>query len=206
MLSRRTRRVCGTNAQPAMILIETLCALLMGLFTGAALLAVIQITMTARSSTMGPSESDTETRRQLDEMCDQFRSAQPNTVGSNMQVFSAASASSLTYYSNTSGNTTQFWLNTAVSPAALEQTTIVSGVSTTTVLLSGVTALQFTYYEQPSLLYTAASSTWTTTANPNAPSAAELPKIGAVDVHLTVTYDGYSRQLYSMVRLRNSPL
>ena len=75
MSSRRTRQAHGANALPAMILIETLCALLMGLFTGAALLAVIQITMTARSTTMGPSESDTETRRQVDEMCDQSKRA-----------------------------------------------------------------------------------------------------------------------------------
>jgi hypothetical protein len=189
-----------------MILIETLCALLMGLLTGAALLAVIQVTMMVRTTNMGPSEADTETRRQVDEMCDRLRSAQPNTVGSTTPVFTAASTSSVTIYSDTSGDTMQFWLNTAASPAELEETTVVSGVSTTTVLLTGVTALQFTYYEQPSLLYTAASSTWTTTANPNAPVAAELPKIGAVDVHITVTFDNYSRQLYSIVRLRNSPL
>jgi hypothetical protein len=189
-----------------MILIETLCALLMGLFTGAALLAVIQITISVRSTNMGPSESFTETRRQLDEMCDQMRSAQSNTVGSVQQVFSAASASSLTYYNDTTGDTTQFWLNTSVSPSALEETTVISGVSTTTVLLSGVTALQFTYYKQPSTLYTAPSSTWTTTVLPNAPATSELPNIGAVDVHITVSYDSYTTQLYSVVRLRNSPV
>ena len=199
MKLRRTRRAGRTTPRRGMILIETLCALLMGLFTGAALLAVIQITISVRSTTMGPSESDTETRRQLDEMCDKLRSAQPITVGSGLQVFSATASSSVTIYTDTSGSTTRFWLNTAVSPAALEQTTVVSGVSTTTVLLSGVTALQFTYYEQPSTLYTAPSATWTTTANPNAPVAAEMPKIGTVDVHITVSYNGYSRQLYSVV-------
>jgi hypothetical protein len=188
-----------------MILIETLCALLMGLLTGAALLSVIQITLSVRTTTMGPSESDTETRRQTDLMCDHIRNAQSNTVGSVQQAITAASATSVTFYSDTSGNTNQFWLNTSVSPAALEQTSIVSGVTTTTVLLSGVTALQFTYYEQPTTQYTAASSTWTTTANPNAPVASELPNIGAITLHLTVSYDNYSRQLYSVVRLRNSP-
>jgi len=206
MSSRRTRKPHGAASRPAMILIETLCALLMGLFTGAALLAVIQITLTVRTTNMGPASSDTETRRQVDEVCDQLRNAQSNTVGSTQQAISAATATSVTFYSDTSGDTTQLWLNTSVNPAALEQTTTVSGVQTTTVLLSGVTALQFTYYEQPSTLYTAPSSSWTTTVNPNAPVAAELPNIGAIDVHLTVSYDSYSTQLYSVVRLRNSPI
>jgi hypothetical protein len=200
-INRRNR-----TSRSAMILLETLCALLIGLLTGAALLSVLQLTMTVRTSTMGPDAADTESRRQLDLLSDRLRNAQSMTSGTSKVVFTAASASDLTIYSDTSGSTLRLWLNTSVSPAALEQTTTISGTATTTVILSGVSALQFTYYEQPSTSYTAASSTWTTTANPNAPASTELPNIGAVQINLTVTMNNYSRQLYTMVRLRNSPL
>ena len=121
--SASSAQTCKTGNDPHR---NALRASLMGLFTGAALLAVIQITITVRSTNMGPNESDTETRRQLDEICDRLRSAQANTVGSGKQVFSAATASSLTYYTDSSGDTVMYWLNTSVSPEALEQTTVVS--------------------------------------------------------------------------------
>lgn len=206
MLLRRNRRAPGGDAaRSGMILIETLCALLIGLLTGAALLSLMQLTMSVRTTTMGPSIADTEARRQVDTISDKIRNAQSMTVGSVKQVFTAATSSSLTVYSDTAGSTLQLWLDTSVSPAALKQTTVISGVTTTTVVLSGVTALQYTYYEQPSSSYSAASATWTTTANPNVPTSAEWPKIGSVRISLTVSQSGYTRQLYSMVRLRNSP-
>ncbi|HLV78834.1 MAG TPA: hypothetical protein VKT32_01095, partial [Chthonomonadaceae bacterium] len=77
--------------------------------------------------------------------------------------------------------------------------------TTTTTLLSGVTALQFTYYTDSGAGYSAPSSSWATTTNPNAPTSSEMPNVGAILISATVNINGYSRQMTSFVRLRNNP-
>ncbi len=188
------------------LLIETLCALLIGLLTGAALLSLMQLTMNVRSSTSGPGGADAEARTQLDKLCDRLRNSQSNVVGSAKQVFSAAATSDLTMYSDTSGSTLRLWLDTSSSPYVLKQTTVVAGTTTTTTILSGVTALQFSYYQQTSASYNAASGSYVSTSNSHSPTTAERPYLCCVNVSITVGFNGFSRNIYSLVRLRNSPL
>jgi hypothetical protein len=187
------------------LVLETLVSLFVGLLTGAALLILVQLTMTQRSTTMGPANSDAEDRLQLEKVSDSLRDAQSYLSGSNKVCFSAAAASDITIYSDTTGDTLRTWLDTTVSPAALKQTQTTSGVATTTVLLSGVSALQFTYYKEAAVDYNAPLSGWVTTTSPSAPTSAELPQLGAVQIALTVTINGSSRQLTTFVRFRNSP-
>jgi hypothetical protein len=65
--------------------------------------------------------------------------------------------------------------------------------------------VQFTYYVDSSVNYTSPTSQWGTTANPNAPTATEIPNIGAVLITVTSNNGGVARTLTTFVRLRNSP-
>ena len=172
---KRTRRV----SRHGVLVLEMLIALFISLLTGAALLVLTQLTMTERATTMGPANSDAEANLQLTKVSDSIRAAQSYGSGSNEVCFTAATASDITCYSDSTGNTLRTWLDTSVSPAVLKQTQTTSGVSTTSVLLSGVTALQFTYYKQASSTYNAPLSGWVTTTSPTAPTSAELLQLGA---------------------------
>ena len=77
--------------------------------------------------------------------------------------------------------------------------------SGTTVLLTDVQSLQFTYYVSSSANFTSTTAQWTTTTNANAPTAAEIPNIGAIGINVTINSNGYTRTLSTIVRLRNSP-
>ena len=188
------------------LLIDILIALVLSLIVGAALATLINITYYVSRTLTGQNSADTRARNQVDTLADQLRNAQSMTSGSVKKVFSAAAASDLTCYLNSTGDTQRFWLDTTTTPPTFKRSQTLSGVKTTTVLLSSVSALQFTYYQQAQANYTAASSAWSATASPHAPTAAELPNIGAVSISVTVTTNSYTNQISTFVRLRNSPL
>jgi hypothetical protein len=198
--ARRLRRV-----KHGALMIEIIVALGMSLLTGAAMLSLMQLTMTSRTATMNPANADLEARVQLDLISDTIRKSQCNISGSNWVCLTAGAASDITCYSDTTGDTLRLWLNTSSSPYVLQQTQTTSGIGVTSNILSGVTALQFTYYIQSSSSYNASLLNWQTTANPNAPTAAEMPKLGAIKISITYAVNGSSRQLTTFVRLRNSP-
>jgi hypothetical protein len=179
-----------------------------------ALLSIVHITYRWQETAMSQNGADTSAREALDRLIDNVRSAQNNPTAS-YAVLSAASANSLTLYQSyyNYGNspptqdfyTIQYWVNTSVSPNVLEQTTVKDGVTTTVPVAQGVTSLTLTYYKTAGT-YSAASSGWVTTANPNSPTTAELLLIGAIQVQATITtWDGFTRSMTSMVRLMNSP-
>lgn len=179
-------------------LVEALVAALLSLFVGSALLMLIQSTMTARTTVQDGSASMRDTRDCLDALENNIRNAQ---MAGALGVFSTATINSITCYTNTAGTTTsRFWLDTTTTPYSFKQT--VSGV--TTLLLTDVQSIAFTYYVNSSTNYTSAT-TWATSTNANAPTAAEIPNLGAVAISVTVTSGGVSRTLTTLVRLRNSP-
>lgn len=179
-------------------LVETLIAALLSLFVGSALLMLVQSTMTARTSVQDGNASMRDLRDCLDVLQNNLRNAQ---MLSGTGVFSTATSSSITCYTNMTGTTTtRYWLDTTTTPYTFKQT--VGGVTTT--LLSDVQSITFTYYVDTSTNYTSATA-FTTTANPNAPSAAEMPNLAAVDITVSVTSGGVTRSLTTRVRLRNSP-
>ena len=183
----------------AATLIEALIAALLSLFVGTALLMLIQSTMTAKSSVTNEGATMRDVRRSLDTLANNLRNAQ---MVSGTGVFSAASANSITCYTNTAGTATaRYWLDPSTTPPGFKQN--VGGV--TTVLLTDVQSIQFTYYLDSGTNYTSPGASWSTTSNPNAPTAGEIPNIGAVGITVTVNSGGISRTLTTIIRLRNSP-
>lgn len=191
-------------------LIEMLVSLLMTLVIGAALFSVFTNTYQMHDAAVGQGTTETAARTPIDDLADHLRDAQQywNTVAgaqptsvSQSSVIAAGTASSVTYYeSNSSSDTVRYWL----SGTNLERT--VGG--NTTVVLTNVQALTFTYYKAPSGSYNVDYndvSLFTTTTNANQPSAAELPYLSQIGIDATVTIGGYTRELACVVRLRNSP-
>ena len=188
----------STRWQSGRTLLEALIAALLSLFIGSALLVLMQSTMTARGTILDENASMRDMRSTLDTLADNLRNAQVSGTG----VLSAAASNSITCYTNTAGTTTsRYWLDTSTTPYAFKQT--VTGV--TAVLLTDVQSVQFTYYTDTSANYTSPSAQWGTSTNANAPTAAEIPNIGAIGITVSVTNGGVSRTLTTVVRLRNSP-
>jgi hypothetical protein len=180
-------------------LIEALIASLLSLFIGSALLMLVQSTMTARVSVLDGGAASRDLRTSLDTLENNLRNAQ---MVSGTGAFSAASASSITCYTNTTGTTTaRYWLDTSTTPYSFKQT--VGG--TTTVLLTDVQSITFTYYVSSSSNYTSPSNQWSTTTSASTPTSSEISNIGAIGITVSVTSGGVSRTLTTVVRLRNSP-
>ncbi len=80
--------------------------------------------MTERATTMGPANTDAEAQLQLTKVSDSICDAQSYLSGTNKVAVSAATSSSITCYSDTSGNTLRnvAYRCSSSSPAALEQT------------------------------------------------------------------------------------
>ncbi len=200
-MSRRNRRHGAA-------LIDILVAGLIMLFAGSALVMLVQSTLTSRDAIAGQNAAYATAQKSLDTLMDNLRAAQTKQIQTSPAVYaalSAGSSSSVTCYTDSAGSTLRLWLDTSVSPAQLKETRTIGGVATTAPVLSGVQSLQFTYYKVAGSAYTAPAASWTTTSNPNAPTAAELPAIGAIRIAVTVNLNGFSRALTSFVRLRNSP-
>ena len=147
-----------------------------------------------------------QAREPLDTLADHLRDAQlcgtpgtnctgADTVGTS-RVISAAAASDITYYSSNSvstGTPVRYYLS---------GTSLIRSVGgTNTTVLSNISSLTLTYYVSTSYN----NGSLTTTANPNAPVAAELPDLIAVKITASTTVSGRTSQFSTLVRLRNSP-
>ena len=184
------------------MILELLVASLVALLIGAALLMQMQASYSARNVIQGENSASAGSRHSLDALCDSIRNAQSYQIQATPALYSSLQAGSetgVTCYTDTLGGTTRYWLDTDANPPALKKTT----GNTTTVLVSGLSALSFTYYTSP--VYTAAAVSWNATVLPHSPSAVELPLVGAIGITTTTSIDGNSRQISSFVRLRNSP-
>ena len=190
-----------------MTLVELLVASMLGLLVASGLLVMVQTTYTAQDSLFGQNVTYSRIRQAVDRLADNIRISQLYPPGvSTGQALTSASISSLTCYTDTSGNNKlKFFLDTSSSPSSLSKTLISSGGSTTYTVVNNVQDIQFTYYLQTNSTFASSTSAWPTTTNPNQPTSAELPNVGAVEISVTVNVDGFSRTLTTMVRLRNSP-
>ena len=187
------------NRHRAGVLVEVLVSSLVALFVGAGLVQLVQVDGVSTSLALGQNNADSQTRLPLDVLVDNIRRAYPYKSATPSCV-EAAGATTIAVYTDSAGNYVTYSLDTSTSPATLKRTK--AGVST--VIVTGVTSLQFTYYTSAGL-YTTTGNSWVTTVNPNSPTATELPTIASVGISLTMTINGYSRTLSSFVRLRNSP-
>ena len=181
-------------------LIELLIGCLVALLTGAALVSLQQTSYVANFTVLGQNFANTSSRRPLDIIGDTLRNAQ--SVGPGIgQSLVAASASDVTCYTAT--GTSRIYLDTS-SHTLMRAKDNGSGAVTQT-LVPNVQSLQITYYMPAGNAYNASVAGWTTTADPNAPSAAELPSVGAVNIVATVSANGETRTLQTFIRMRNSP-
>ncbi len=195
------------NKKRGMTLVELLVASMLGLLVASALLVMVQTTYTAQDTLFGQNVTYARIRQAVDRLADNIRTSQLNPPGNAAGIaLTSASISSLTCYTDTSGtNKIQLFLDTSASPSSLSKTLISSTDSTTYDVVNNVQDLQFTYYVQSNSTFASSTSAWPTTTNPNQPTTAELPNIGAVKISVTVNVDGFSRTLTTMVRMRNSP-
>jgi Tfp pilus assembly protein PilV len=181
-----------------MTLIEVLVSTMIALFIGVGLLALISTHMIGVFNTQGQSVVDVNSRQAVDIMADKIRNAQPYN-STSPAALEAATTNSISPYTDTAGDYVRYWLDTTSS--SLKSTV----GTTTTVVASNVTSLQFTYYTSGGN-YTPAAASWSTTANSHSPLTSELPSIAAVGMQLTMTQNGYTRTFYTIIRLRNSPV
>src|SRR5262249_45478860 len=136
--STRRRRRRGTS------LIETLVAGLLSVVVGGTLVVLVQSTLISRTAVSGENTAYAGARKCMDTILDNVRSAQTYQIQASPAVYSAlqaASASSLTCYTNNTGDTLKFWLDATTSPATLKQTRYTSagsGATTITPILTGV--------------------------------------------------------------------
>ena len=186
------------------ILIEFVLAIFAALLVGASLVVMAQCTYSSQSIVTTDNLTDLSARKAVDTLAAHIMNAYPYQTSSSpitYAVLSAGSSSAITCYTNSTGDTERFWVDTTTSPYTLKRTQTVSGVATTTVLVNAVQSVAFTYYLTDGVNYTAAS--WVSSTS--TPTAANLPAVGAVNIVATVSINGFQQQLTSFVRLRNSP-
>ena len=188
-------------------LIEMLVSLLMTLVISGALFGVFVNTFNSRETVVGQGTAETNARTPIDVLADHLRNAQQYwttggtnpTSASQSSVIANASATSVTYYaSNSSTDTVMYWLD----GTTLKRTDS-SGVSS---VMTGVQKLSFTYYKtDANANYNNFSVALCSGTNGTSATSAELPYICQITIDASVLVDGYSREIVSVVRLRNSP-
>ena len=158
----------------------------------------------SRDFAVGQGSAETDARTPLDNLADHLRDAQqyhsvePPASVAQSSVIAAATATSVTYYrSNSSTDTVRLWLN----GTDLDRT---AGGSTTTILRN-VQTLEFRYFIPSAGSQNYNNPSVVATANPNQPTAAEMPLLSQITIRANVIDDGYQRELACVVRLRNSP-
>jgi Tfp pilus assembly protein PilW len=196
------------RTQAGVSLMELLVSVLMTLVIAGALFSVFTNTFEMRDVVVGQGTTETSARTPLDLLADHLRNAQQYwttgsttpTLVSQSSVIAAGSATSVTYYrSNSSSDTVQYWLD----GTNLKRT----DAGGTTIVMSNVQSLAFTYYVNTSGSYNVDynDNTKYSPITGSSPTNAERPLLGQIKISARVTIDGYSRELASLVRLRNSP-
>jgi Tfp pilus assembly protein PilW len=192
------------RTQAGSSLLELLMSLLMTMVVAGALFSIFVNTYSMHDVVVGQGATEARSRTPIDLMADHLRNAQQYFVGgnealvTNYKVVSAANATSVTYYrSNSSTDTVRYFLDGTL----LRRT----AGGTTTVAMSGINSLELIYFKAPTTqgLYNNASVVSTT--DPHQPTAAELPYLSQIQIKANVVQDGFTRELQTLVRLRNSP-
>lgn len=171
-----------------------------------AMYGLYQMQANVQTEAFDVTASARDARGPLDTLSDHLRMASmcdsgQGCTGVSNSALDSGSASDLTYYSSASGAKVRYH----VSGTTLVRTV---GTSNTNALVN-VDSLTFTYYvcalnvDGTAPAYN--SATLTPTANPNAPTSAELPSLGAVRITASTSTEGRTLQYSTLVRLRNSP-
>lgn len=175
--------------QRGAVLIDLILGLVMSFLVGAVIMSAMQTSITSRQTVLEQNDSQTDARQPLDIVADHLRNAQ---LSGNAAI-SAGNKTSVSYYPEAGAEPiTYSWSSGSLSRTEDGKTSKV---------LSGVTSLSLTYYRVASYN----SPTFVPCINPSAPSALELPVLGAIQIDATVSQDGYTANYSTIVRLRNSP-
>lgn len=187
-----------TPAHRGNAMLQLLLTSFLSLLIGAMLLMFVRIHMVSRQLAMDQHSAELTAWRPMHRLADNLRKAYP--YGTGGATIAAGTANSITIYDDSVGTTSRYWVDTTVSPYTLNRT---RGTQTLTIANS-FQALTFTYYtatgKTPSQ-----GACWATTANPNAPTSAEMPNVVAIGVTITVKVGTGARTMTTAVRLRNGP-
>jgi hypothetical protein len=181
------------------MLIDMMVALAGTLLIGAGLTVLIQTTYSSQSVVQNENTNYASSRKALDIAAQHIQGAQAFAIGHS--CIAAANATSVTFYTNSSGSSEKYWVDASSSPVALKRTATVSGVATTTSVSFGITSISFTYYLTDGVSYNSASFLSSTSS----PASTDLPKIGAIGITAVFSSNGVQQTIKSYVRLRNSP-
>ena len=182
-------------------LIELVVALLVSAFVMSALLTAMVDTARHDRAVQGMGEAEKGAREQLDTLVDHVRNAQQFKLVSDVlqpyRVIAAGAGDSLTYYTDSAGGSVRYYL--ANRELRRDATQIGEGE---TPIFMDVDSLVFTYYKVNSLNFYSGVDFCD---DPQAPTAAEIPNLARIDISITTSVDGQPRNLFSQIRLRNSP-
>lgn len=177
-------------------LFEMLVTTMLMVIVGGVVVSIFGGLGSAWGSITGMNPTLAENRRSMDALAEHFRNAQVCKNASNgvlNSAISAASATSFTYYSDVNTcATVRYYLSNG------NLLRNVNGVNT--VVARDVVSLSMTYYKTSTY-----HGAWTPTTNSSAPTAAELPLIGGVQIQLASRINNQTVTSRIMVRLRNSP-
>ena len=188
----------NTRVHRGSAMLELMMSATLSLLIGAMLLMFVRVDMVARQMAQDQANNELSAWRPMHRLADNLRKAYP--YGTGGATLFAATASSVTIYTDSAGDTTRYWLDATQSPPVLNQT---KG-NVTQMEANGLQTLTFTYYLATGNTM-AQGACWATTASPHAPTSTEMPNIVAIGITITTTVDGGTSTLTTAVRLRNGP-
>src|SRR5688572_22350849 len=163
--------------QRGAILVDMIVGLLLSFLVGAVIMSAMQTSISSRDTVIEQNQSQTDARQPLDLMADHLRNAQLAST-SPYQVLSAATASSITYYTDSSRSLVSYFLD-----GTTLKRTEGNLLANPSIVLTGVTSLRFVYYKIAS--YNA--SGFVACTSPTAPTSTELTFLAAIQIDATVT-------------------
>jgi hypothetical protein len=142
---------------------------------GLGLMTLIRSSYDSQYELMNQNTANTRCREAVDFLADNLRGATSVT---------AATSASITWV-DASGNQVRYWIGSGALKSSVN-----GAPAAGTVIVSGLTALTFTYW-----VWTGAA--WASTTTP-----ADVTKIGAIDIAVTVGFRDATRKLQSSVKIR----
>jgi hypothetical protein len=176
-------------------LLQTLLSLFIGGLISAIVFQQLVTLLVGQQATINMGQSTFQTTSAIDTAADHLRNADSCTVagaGTVDSVIDAGTATSVTYYGDGACTKISYFLTNGT----LSRTEN----NVTKVIVRNVSALNLTYYKAATY-----NTPWSTTTNPNAPTAAELPYVCGVLIDITTTASGVPTRMTTTVRLRNAP-
>lgn len=177
-------------------MIEMLVCVVIIMLIGAGILGYFNASHSSFEANRVGNMAITDARQPIDIVADHIRNAQQYTTDNvTYSVIQSAAASSVTYYTDAAGSTVTYALN----GSNLERTDSTG----TTVVLTGLTALNFKYFlSNSSTTYYFTSLTET---DPSGFTLTERSRITVIEISGSVTVQGIPRSFRTQIRLRNSP-